>query len=152
MSITNIDVVQKKEKHSFYAFLDIWVVFIYNTKPVAPLISKGFCALSSTLVLHILFWLLKHSQLIHSQTLQCGTCRFRLIVLFNLQRENDILEGCPMSLVHNLSVKFLYTVFKCCSQSDIIPSLLSSGKTAVEAQEQIHVAVMTFPPEQPLKQ
>lgn len=57
-----------------------------------------------------------------------------------------------MSPVHNLSVKFLYTVFKSCSQSDIIPSLLSSGETAVEAQEQPHVAVVTFPQEQPLKQ
>lgn len=57
-----------------------------------------------------------------------------------------------MSPVHNLSVKFLYTVFKSCSQSDIIPSLLSSGETAVEAQEQTHVSVVTFTPEQPLKQ
>lgn len=102
-------------------------------------------------VLHILFWLLKRSQLIHSQTLHCGTCWFGLIVLFNLQLENDILQGCPMSPIHNLSVKFLYTVFKSCSQSDIIPSLLYPGETAVEAQEQTHVTVVTFPPEQPLK-
>lgn len=106
----------------FSAFCDIWVAFTCSTKQAAPLISKHFYALSSTLSF-MWFWLPKLSQLIHSQTLQWDTYWFRFIAVFNLQLEMIYSEGCPVSPFRNLSAKFLYTVLKCYSQSDIIPHL-----------------------------